>query len=135
MYRLIPKSTGLSKHYYSNLETGAVLLQSCNPCAHIWHYPRPVCPACGADSFSWIPASGNGTVASYTIVRHAPSAAFKDAVPYIVAMVDLKEGPRMTGTITGDTALEVQIGDLIKIEIPKDSSGKPGMPVFRSVLA
>jgi len=135
MYRSIPKSTGLSDHYRRNLEKGTILLQSCVPSAHIWHYPRPVCPECGSNNFSWIPASGRGTIASYTIVRHAPSAALKEELPYIVAMVDLKEGPRMTGTITGENALEVQIGDPIEVEILKDTSGQPGMPVFRRVSA
>ncbi|MEH6403787.1 MAG: OB-fold domain-containing protein [Sneathiella sp.] len=134
MYRSIPKSTGLSEHYRRGLEAGTVQLQSCTACSHIWHYPRPVCPACGSNNFSWIAASGSGTIASYTIVRHAPSAEFKESLPYVVAMVDLTEGPRMTGTITGANALESQIGDRISVEIPKDSSGLPGMPVFRRIL-
>lgn len=130
MYRDISHATGLAAHYIENLSRDIVLLQSCRTCPNIWHYPRPVCPACGSREFDWIPACGNGTIVSFTIVRHAPSAEFKGSIPYVVALVDLAEGARMTGIISGDKPLDIQIDDRIKIEIPRDEQGSPGMPVF-----
>jgi hypothetical protein len=42
--------------------------------------------------------SGRGKVYSYTVVRRASSRAFADA-PYVLAIVELAEGPRMTTNI------------------------------------
>ncbi|GAA4987344.1 OB-fold domain-containing protein [Yinghuangia aomiensis] len=69
-----------------------LLLQKCAPCGHVQHYPRPVCTVCGAvGAYTWIEASGLGTVDSYTVVHRAPTPGTE--VPYTVARVRLAEGP------------------------------------------
>lgn len=42
--------------------------------------------------------SGRGRIATFTVIRYPPEGFEKDA-PYVVALVDLEEGPRVIGRI------------------------------------
>jgi uncharacterized OB-fold protein len=54
-------------------------------------------------------------VHSFTIVRRAPSPAHAGKVPYVLAVVDLDDAPRMVANIVGADALDVSIGDAVKV--------------------
>jgi uncharacterized OB-fold protein len=76
-----------------------LVLQHCEDCDRPIHYPRVACPHCGSARVGWRPASGRGTVYSYTIVvSNAPSAFLAD-MPYVVAVIELEEGVRMLSNI------------------------------------
>jgi uncharacterized OB-fold protein len=67
-----------------------------------------VCGACLEDTLEWTAVSGLGAVYSYTIVRRPQSPAFP--APYVVAEVDLDEGPRLLANIIGVEPEKVRIG-------------------------
>ncbi|MBV8087305.1 MAG: Zn-ribbon domain-containing OB-fold protein [Chloroflexi bacterium] len=92
---LVPGVTEVTRPYWEGTRAGQLLLQRCSACGHMWHPPLPRCPACHSEAFEWVPASGRGTVYSYAIVQHATHAAFADKVPYMTALVQLEEGPRV----------------------------------------
>ena len=73
---------------------------------------------------------GGGRVHSHSIVHRAPSPAFRERVPYVVALVDLEEGPRMMANIVGDDALEVAIGDAVEVLFEERGEGRK-LPQFR----
>lgn len=78
-----------------------LVLQHCADCDRPIHYPRVACPHCGSARVGWRPASGRGTVYSYTVVvNNAPSAFLAD-MPYVVAVIELAEGVRMLSNIVG----------------------------------
>ena len=77
--------------------------------------PRYLCPACWSTELEWIQASGLGVVHSFTVVRRAPMKEFDHLVPYVIALIELKEGPRMMANILGSDALETRIGDQVKV--------------------
>ncbi len=79
----------------------------------IW-YPRPLCPECGATSVSWTEASGLGTVYSFSVV-HRSAGLYRDAVPYVVAYVELAEGPRIVTNIVGCDPARVSIGQPVRV--------------------
>ena len=84
----------------------------------IW-FPRQFCPECGGDKVSWLEASGRGTIYSFTVTRNG-SGSWKDAAPYVLAFVDLEEGPRVMtnivdcdpATVTIDMAVHVVWDDI-----------------------
>lgn len=55
-------------------------------------------------------ASGRGEVASWTVIRQNYSRPFRDWIPYVVALVDLEEGPRLMTNIVGCEPDEVTMG-------------------------
>lgn len=77
--------------------------------------PRFLCPHCWSTELDWVQASGRGTVHSFSVIRRAPAQAFAAQVPYVVALVDLDEGPRMMSNIVGDDALQTRIGDPVAV--------------------
>ena len=78
----------------------------------------------------WVQATGRGKVASYTIIHRAISKAYLDEVPYVVALVELEEGPTMMSNIIHCEPEEVAIGMEIEV-IFEDWSEKISIPKFR----
>src|SRR5262249_60535827 len=72
--------------------------------------PLPACPHCHGTDLGWRELSGAGAVYTYTVVRHATHVALADQVPYVVAIVELAEGPRLVTRITGCTPDQVRVG-------------------------
>jgi hypothetical protein len=107
--RPIPAPDSLERSFFEAAARGELLYQRCTACGHVQFYPRAVCTACGADP-EWAPASGRGVVHTYTVVRQNGMPPFKDELPYVVAMVELPEGVRMMGNVTGCSPDEVSVG-------------------------
>lgn len=120
-----------SQHYWDEMQQGRLVLQTCKACGNISFMPRHMCPSCWSPERDWTQASGRGTVHSYTIVRRASSPAFADRLPYVVALIDLEEGPRMPAALVGDGALEVAIGDAVSLTF--EARGDQQLAVFERV--
>lgn len=84
-------------------------MQRCDSCGHHQLYGRALCASCGGD-VTWIDASGYGTVYSWTVIRQNHSRPWRDMIPYVVALVDLDEGPRVMTNIVGCDPESVSIG-------------------------
>lgn len=98
---IVPEPTALTSPYWTAAAEGRVLLQRCPRCGLVWHPPAPVCPGCRDDAPQWLQSAGLGSLYSYTRVAHAVHAAVADVVPYLVALVDLDEGPRIVTNLVG----------------------------------
>lgn len=85
-----------------------LLIQRCTACGTLRHPWLPGCNACGGLGWDTVEASGEGTVYSYVVVHHPPAPGFDP--PYAVALVELAEGVRMVGDVTGVPYDEVRIG-------------------------
>jgi uncharacterized OB-fold protein len=105
----IPDVDPLSREYFKAASDGTLLIQRCPACGHAQHYPRLVCERCAATP-EWEAASGRGTVYTFTVIRQAGMPGYADELPYVVALVDLDEGPRLMGNITGCDPADVHIG-------------------------
>ncbi len=91
----------------------------CATCGTCFFPPRLFCPTCRrAGKIGNHRLSGKGTVVTFTIVRTA-SEAFENMTPYVLAIVELEEGPRMTGQVVCSPE-EIRIGMRVR-------------PVFRRI--
>ena len=63
----------------------------------------------------WERASGLGTVFSYTIVYQPPYAAFKADCPFVMAIIQLDEGPQMMSNVLHCDPESVRIGMKVKV--------------------
>jgi uncharacterized OB-fold protein len=91
-----------------------LVLPRCRACRWLIWYPRAVCPMCHHAGVEWVEMSGRGSVYSFTVSHRGP-AAWAEHTPYVVAYVELEEGPRMLTNIVGPTAGEVAIGDQVEV--------------------
>ncbi|KGE05081.1 Zn-ribbon domain-containing OB-fold protein [Pseudohaliea rubra] len=129
MERIQPQRTdGLAAPYFNGCREGELRLQHCAACGHWQFYPRPFCTACGADAPAWEVASGQGTIASFSVVRRALSDAY--AAPYTVALIDLVEGPRMMSAIVDCDPAAVRVGAPVSVCFEQWSQDL-SLPVFR----
>lgn len=94
----LPRPTPASRPFWEAARRHELMLQRCGGCRAFIYYPRDRCPHCLSDKLAWERVSGRGSVYSYTVVYRASSRAFADA-PYVLAIVELQEGPRMTTNI------------------------------------
>lgn len=95
----LPEPSPVSAPYWEGLKSGELRLLRCDECGRYVFYPRTICPNCLSDRLHWETVSGRGKVYSYTIVRRAMNPAFAKDVPYVFAIVELAEGPRLTTNI------------------------------------
>ncbi|MCB0290265.1 MAG: Zn-ribbon domain-containing OB-fold protein [Calditrichaeota bacterium] len=99
----------------------------CSHCDQKHFPPVLICPACQSRETAPFAFSGQGKLYSYSVVYQAPSQ-FEAFVPYIVALVDLEEGPRITAQLTDVSPEEVQIGMPLEKVIRKISEeGERGL--------
>jgi uncharacterized OB-fold protein len=113
----------LTAPFWEGARLHELRVQHCAGCgAHQW-YPRPFCIRCGG-AVSWIAARGTGRVYSRTIIRVPVVPTLTP--PYLVALVELDEGPRMLTNLTSD---QVAIGDRVRVEWRPRDDGPP-LPVF-----
>jgi uncharacterized OB-fold protein len=91
-----------TKPFWDATTQGRLLLVRCRTCQSVIWYPRAICPACSSTETEWFEASGRGTVYSYT-VNHRGDGPYRQAAPYVLAYVELEEGPRvMTNLVEVD---------------------------------
>ena len=127
-----PVANADSLTYWNAAREHRLLLRKCNECGVLHFMPRFLCPNCWSDRLSWVESSGNGSIHSYTIIRRAPAPAFAPIAPYVVALIDLDEGPRMVANIVGEDPLGVKIGDRVKVTFEDRGDGAK-IPQFTRV--
>ncbi len=88
-----------AKPYWDGLREGKLMLPKCDDCGKAFFYPRIACPHCHSRAVGWIEASGKGKLYSFQIAHRALNPAFKIEPPYILAMIELEEGPRMMSNL------------------------------------
>jgi uncharacterized OB-fold protein len=101
---------------------GRLLLAVCDECGTAIWYPRAFCPACHSHAVSWTEASGDGVVFTFTVV-HRSMGAFREAAPYVIAYVELAEGPRVLTNIVGCEPDDVFIGQAVHVVFADTGQG------------
>lgn len=110
-------------------------VQACNACGNRQLPGGPCCTSCLSQDLRWDRASGRGTVFSHSVVRHAFHPTFADQVPYVVADVQLEEGPILTSNVTDCPVEDVRIGLPVEVwfddEMEDAFHQKLRLPKFR----
>jgi uncharacterized OB-fold protein len=126
---IIPGMTDLTRPYWVAAREGRLVLQHCPDCDQAWHPPLPRCPYCHGAGLSWKQAAGTGTIYTYTVVRHPTHAALAGRVPYVIALVELDEGPRLVSGITGCDVDRVRAGMRVRVRFT-DVTDEVTLPFF-----
>ncbi|GAA3007751.1 Zn-ribbon domain-containing OB-fold protein [Microbacterium aurantiacum] len=91
-------------------DAGVFRIVRCRACDQVHHYPRPFCPQCWSDDVEWVDASGAATLYTYSTVYMNDLPPFRDELPYVAAVVELAEGPRVMTRLIDCTPDELRIG-------------------------
>jgi uncharacterized protein len=118
-----------TKEFWDATARGRLLLKRCRDCGGVIWYPRAICPECASLRTEWFEASGHGRIYSYTI-NYRGDGAYKDAAPFVLAYVELDEGPRVMTNIVGAGATELAVGLPVEVVFHDTGEGS-ALPRFR----
>jgi uncharacterized OB-fold protein len=110
-----------------------LLVKRCGACGAHFHYPRPFCPKCWSADVSWVEASGRGTVYTFSVVHQNDLPPWPSRVPYVAAIVELEEGPRLMSMVVEceHDAVECGLPVEVTFEVRDDEFT---VPVFRPAV-
>ena len=88
-----------AKPYWDGLKENKLMLPKCGDCGKAFFYPRIACPHCQSRNIEWMQASGKGKLFTFQIAHRSLNPNFKIEPPYILAMIELDEGPRIMSNL------------------------------------
>ena len=128
----LPQPDPITKPYWDSLKSHAMRLQRCGSCGRFVFFPRALCPFCFSDALTWAPVSGRGVVHAFTVPHRHPSPAFQPDLPYVVALVELEEGPRLMTNLIDVPPDPAQIAVGMPVEVVYDDvTPEVTLPRFR----
>jgi hypothetical protein len=129
------------KEYNENLKQGRLSGLKCRGCGEVSGQPRMVCAKCGGFDLEVVTLAGDGIIQTFT-VNYVAAEGRESEAPYIVAIVELDEGPWVMGNIAGlepkETGMDI-MGKKVRMQGPavfagdRYSSGEAARPVFKLV--
>jgi uncharacterized OB-fold protein len=131
---VVPGMTELTAPYWDAARDGRLVVQECQACEQVWHPPLPRCPHCHSAGLGWRAVSGDGAVYTYTVVRHPTHFAFADKVPYVLAIVELAEGPRLVTALAGVAPEKLRVGLPVRVVFREVADGV-SLPYFEPSAA
>lgn len=98
----IPVPDQDTRPFWDGCRRGELLIQRCGACGKWLWQPRPICSSCQTPDPTWTRVSGDGAIASWTVLRPPTLPAFAAMVPFVVLLVTLDEGVRLLGYLVDD---------------------------------
>jgi uncharacterized OB-fold protein len=133
----VPTPSRETEPFWAAVNEERLVMPRCEACGTYFFPPALACPNCSATTIAWTPVSGRGSVFSFVVYHRVYHPAFKDKVPYVVAVIALEEGPRLISGIVGippsdvrcDMPVEVRFEEVRDgIRIPKFAPATPSVP-------
>ncbi|RRQ77105.1 nucleic acid-binding protein [Streptomyces griseofuscus] len=121
----LPEADAFTRPYWAAAADGRLLIRRCAACGRAHHYPREFCPHCWSEDVAWEQATGRATLYTWSTVHRNDLPPFSDRTPYIAAVVDLAEGPRMMTQVVDAEEAELSAGMPLRVAFTG------GKPVFR----
>ncbi len=87
----------------------------CTSCGKQFFPPRLVCNGCGGREFEATKLSDKGKLATYTVIRIAPSDLTQQA-PYAIGIAEFDGGLRVTAQVADVDFDELKVGMPVRIE-------------------
>jgi len=110
-----PTTTAVSRRFWDAAEEGRLELQRCDDCKLLLHYPRARCPRCWSAALTWEPVSGCGIVKTFTVLHRAVHPVWQRRAPFVVALIELREGPTLLSNVVDVPPAEVTVGMAVRV--------------------
>ena len=120
-----------TEHFWQATGREEFLLQRCNGCSEVVWYPRAICPECYSTDLDWFEASRRGHIYSWTLTNRG-TGNYSAAGPYVLAYVQLDEGPRMLTNLVDYAPDDLAIGQSVELVFHSTGEGT-ALPRFRPV--
>ncbi len=114
----LPQINADNRAFWEGCRDHKLKIQKCLKCGKFRWPPAFTCPDCLSEESEWVETSGRADVYTYAVYHQAFQPGFEGDVPYVVAIIELEEGPRMMTNITGCSPENVFCG--MKVEVSWD---------------
>ena len=128
----LPSPDAEQQPFWDGCREGRFLLRRCRACGAFSFYPRPFCPECWSPDVEWVEATGRATLYTYSVVHVNDLPPFPERVPYVAAIVELDEGPRVMTNLEEVSFDDVRIGAPVEVAY-RAISDDITIPVFHPV--
>lgn len=115
--------------FWDAARVGQLLIKRCADCGRAHFYPRPFCPFCWSSAVSWEAASGQAALYTWSVVHHNDLPPFSERIPYVAAVVDLAEGPRMMTNVVDCDPDRLEVGMRLRVAY-RELADDVTVPVF-----
>ena len=129
-----PVPSAWSKPFWDAARRDELVVKKCTGCGHVDHPPYPYCTACGSEEASWVKASGKAKLYAFAVNTYGVPFSFVADLPYVTALVDLPEGPRMISNVVGCAPGELRNGMDLEVVFER-VDGDVVLPKWRPATA
>ena len=134
--RPVPAPDDVSRFYWEAAADHRLVLQRCRACHKMQYPPEICCVHCQAEEFDAAETAGRGVIYSYSVVDRPLHAGFVDALPYVVALVELDDQPGLRIlTNLVDVPAQAQLRCGLPVEVTFEERGSVTLPQFRLLKA
>jgi len=128
----VPVPDLITRGFWEGANNGEFRIQRCPRCRHFQFYPRAWCTTCTSLELEWHVASGIGSIYSFTVIRRHTSPAWAALLPYVVAVVELEEGPRLMTNIIDCDPESVFVGMPVRVQLTQITP-EIALPLFKPI--
>jgi uncharacterized OB-fold protein len=118
----LPRPAPESRPFWEGAKAGKLMLPRCEACGRFWFPPSERCPHCLSTNFQWRETKGEGRIYSFVVYHRVYHPAFEGDVPYVVAIVELDEGPRLLTNIVAPPE-KVRCDARVRVQFMEASPG------------
>jgi uncharacterized protein len=123
-----------NRWFFEACGRGELYVQRCGACGTLRFHPRGLCPACLSSDVRYVRCTGRGRVHTFTVTHQNQAPGFREDLPYVMAYVELDEGPRVLTNVVGIAPDEIRIGMAVVVEFEELGDGL-ALPKFRKAAA
>jgi uncharacterized OB-fold protein len=130
-----PAPDDTSTPFWDGAREGRLVIQRCAACERYQYPPDVACIHCQSTELEPTEVSGRGVLWSFAVVERAFHAGFVEAVPYVVALVELDEQPglRLLTNVVDASPDELDVGMAVRVTF--EERGDVALPQFRPLGA
>jgi len=132
--RPLPEENEENRPYWDAARAGQLVVQRCLDCGALRRENLPpvaTCHRCWSLRAEWVEVSGKATLYTFTVIHQAHHPYFQQRLPYVLAYVELDEGPLAVTYVTGVPREDLRIGMPLEVMFEDTGTGMV-LPCFRA---
>lgn len=114
MDKPMPEPTPVTRPFWDGLREHKIRIQYSPSAGRYVFYPRILAPGTLADDLEWREVSGAGTLYTFTVADRPTAPPWADALPQLLAIVELDEGPRLSSEMVDVAPGALRVGMRVK---------------------
>ena len=127
-----------SASFYQFIAEKKLMASRCKKCQALYLPPHPICVKCHGNEMEWVGMKGKGKLVAFTAIAVGQSCTIEEGYsrdnPYLVGIVALDEGPKISGRILGIDAKKpenIKVGTPLTIEFTEQGEGRNCYVTFK----